>query len=163
MGASGIQFYRFLSIGYAKLGQKHILPDALLPQFFALLKQEKTRRKMPVKAAAGFSPVQRLREKLAAQGKEYCPAGRKMFAITPTGKVYGCPLLISDGKEIGSLKDDGTIVVSREIDGDRSNCIAAQTALSPASDLNFFAKIKEKKSSGSAVNVGTCMKESNQY
>lgn len=127
MGASVLNLYRYIRIHQAALDPDFVLPDYDLHEFFDIWRKEKARwdKKLQIELKIGFGPTPNLLAKLKAAGRNYCPAGEMIFAVTPDKRVYGCFGLVIPGMEIGELVD-GDIRIHSRVVGDRDKCLGTR-------------------------------------
>jgi MoaA/NifB/PqqE/SkfB family radical SAM enzyme len=128
LGASEITFFRYLNVGGSKFEGAHILPDSLVPHYFRLVEEARSKGAIKISHNLGFGPTQRLKKILERIKTDFCPAGKLLFAITPDNKIYGCPALIRPGLEIGVFSEND-LHITKEMQMQRDTCAANSASI----------------------------------
>jgi len=124
LGASRIEFLRYVKSGRAKASDMETLGDIEKELFFNSIKSAKSvysKNDLEIKLHGNFGPMNGTRGEELARCNEYCPGGKNFFAISPDDNVYSCPFLMEH--PIGKLTESGINVEKELCSGKRDRCI----------------------------------------
>ena len=122
-----IQFNRLVQIERSSEMESMVLTIEQINDFFKqIVEARKKYHKsiLEIKINGNFGPRPGSKGESLAIQNNYCPAGRKLTAIDPQNKVYGCPFSMHPECVIGKY-ENGQIIIDKElINGNRNTCIA---------------------------------------
>jgi MoaA/NifB/PqqE/SkfB family radical SAM enzyme len=124
LGASRIEFLRYVKSGRAKTSDMETLGDIERELFSNSIKSAKSvynKNDLEIKLHGNFGPMNGTRGKELARCNEYCPGGKNFFAISPDNNVYSCPFLMEH--PIGKLTESGIRIERDLCFGKRDRCI----------------------------------------